>query len=47
MYKNYGDVNFFEYGRMAEMQNDGTVDVLVAIRYLIAKIRTDAINLTI
>ena len=29
MYKNYGDVNFFEYGRMAEIQNDGTVNVLV------------------
>ena len=29
MYKNYGDVNFFEYGRMVELQNDGTVDVLV------------------
>ena len=29
MYKNYGDANFFEYGRMAELQNDGTVDVLV------------------
>ena len=24
MYNNYGDVNFFEYGRMAEIQNDGT-----------------------
>ena len=29
MYKNYGDVNFFEYGRLAEIQNDGTVNVLV------------------
>ena len=29
MYKNYGDVNFFEYGRLAELQKDGTVDVLV------------------
>ena len=29
MYKNYGDVNFFEYGRFAELQNDGTVNVLV------------------
>ena len=29
MYKNYGDVNFFDYGRMAEVQNDGTVDVWV------------------
>ena len=29
MFENYGDVNFFEYGRMAELQNDGTVDVLV------------------
>ena len=29
MYKNYGDANFFEYGRMAEIQNDGTVSVLV------------------
>ena len=29
MYKNYGDVNFFEYGRLVELQNDGTVDVLV------------------
>ena len=29
MYNNYGNVNFFEYGRMAEIQNDGTVNVLV------------------
>jgi hypothetical protein len=29
MYKNYGDVNFFDYGRMAEVQKDGTIDVLV------------------
>ena len=29
MYKNYGDVNFFEYGRLAEIQEDGTIDVLV------------------
>ena len=29
MYNNYGDANFFEYGRMAELQNDGTVNVLV------------------
>ena len=29
MFENYGDVNFFEYGRMAELQNDGTVDILV------------------
>lgn len=29
MYNNYGDVNFFEYGRMVELQNDGTVDVFV------------------
>ena len=29
MFENYGDVNFFEYGRMAELQNDGTVNMLV------------------
>ena len=29
MYKNYGDVNFFEYGRLVELQKDGTVDMLV------------------
>ena len=29
MYNNYGDPNFFEYGRMAELQNDGTVNMLV------------------
>ena len=29
MFENYGDTNFFEYGRMAELQNDGTVNVLV------------------
>ena len=29
MYKNYGDVNFFEYGRLVELQNDGTVNMLV------------------
>ena len=29
MYNNYGDPNFFEYGRMAELQKDGTVNMLV------------------
>ena len=29
MYNNYGGVNFFKYGRFAELQNDGTVNVLV------------------
>ena len=29
MFENYGDVNFFEYGRLIELQKDGTVDMLV------------------
>ena len=29
MYNNYGGVNFFKYGRFAELQKDGTVDILV------------------
>ena len=29
MFENYGDVNFFEYGRLVELQNDGTVNMLV------------------
>ena len=29
MIANYGDVDFFEYGRLVEIQEDGTVDVLV------------------